>query len=37
MKSRRNVRNNRKSRKSRKLRGGLFGIRALKTPWDNKK
>jgi len=36
MKSRRNVRNNRKSRKSRKLRGGLFGIRALKTPWDNK-
>jgi hypothetical protein len=33
MKSRRNVRNN---RKSRKYRGGIFGIRALKTNWDNK-
>ena len=30
-KSRKNVRKNRKSRK-----GGLFGIKAFKTEWDNK-
>ena len=38
MKSRRNVQNrkSRNNRKSRKYRGGLFGIKALKTNWDNR-
>ena len=32
----RTKRNLRKNRKSRKMKGGLFGIKAFKTDWDNR-